>query len=178
MCWALSLLVSLLPHDTRRDARGADGIVVLTGGGTRLERRGPVRKRRGQAAADQRRQPRPPPSETLKDVGAWRPALRLLRRYRLCRRGHPRQCRRKPRTGRTAINFHSLVVVTARYHMPRAMHEFSSAMPGCDAAALSGGSGQHRSRRLVAASAAPCCCCIANIVKYLASLVTTSMAAT
>jgi uncharacterized SAM-binding protein YcdF (DUF218 family) len=25
--------------------------------------------------------------------------------------------------------FHSIVVVTARYHMPRALHEFKSAMP-------------------------------------------------
>ena len=47
----------------------------------------------------------------------------------------------------------SLIVVTARYHMPRALREFSAAMPDVKLAALSGGTGPDRSRRLVAASA-------------------------
>ena len=81
----------------------ADGIVVLTGGGTRLDaavalfEKG-VGKRlliSGVGLATTKRD--------AERRGAWRAAFRLLRRYRLCRRRHPWQCRRKRRTGRMAI---------------------------------------------------------------------------
>ena len=42
-----------------------------------------------------------------------------------------------------AHDFKSLIIVTARYHMPRALREFGSAMPGVDLKALSGRPGPH-----------------------------------
>ena len=45
------------------------------------------------------------------------------------RHDHPRQCRATPRPGRAPNGIHSLLVVTASYHMPRAMAELERALP-------------------------------------------------
>ena len=81
---------------------------------------------------------------------------------------------RKRRTGRAQHHFHSLVVVTARYHMPRSLREFSAVMPDVTLIAypveqsgidLPAGGGIRAPLQLLHR----------EYVKYLASLVMTSL---
>ena len=122
-----ALFVSLLPApvDVRPEA---DGVVVLTGGGPRLEagvalfEKG-VGKRlliTGVGLATSR--------DTLKDM------THAGKRFDCCAdidyaaqdtNGNAVDAAEWAQ----AHKFHSLVVVTARYHMPRALHAFKSAMP-------------------------------------------------
>src|SRR6202012_615650 len=116
------LFVSLLPM-TPAEVPKADGIVVLTGGGTRLDRaealfeRG-VGKRLLISGVDQATT-----KETLKHLIHGGP------RFDCCAdlgygaedtRGNAQETADWAR----GHGFHALVVVTARYHMPRALHEF------------------------------------------------------
>ena len=119
--------VSFLPRSSA-DLGGADGIVVLTGGDMRLDRadalleRG-VGKRLLISGVDQTIT-----KETLK---------RLIRggpRFDCCAdlgyaaedtRGNALETADWAR----AHDFHRLILVTARYHMPRSLREFSAAMP-------------------------------------------------
>ena len=82
---------------------------------------------------------------------------------------------RKPPTGRAQNHFDSLVIVTSRYHMPRAMQEFSTVLPDVTLIAYPvdqsgvdlGGWWRHpRTIQLLHR----------EYVKYLASLVTTRLA--
>lgn len=121
------LFVSLLPQ-TPREVPKADGIVVLTGGGTRLDRaealfeRG-VGKRLLISGVDQATT-----KETLKHLIHGGP------RFDCCvdvgyaaedTRGNAQETK----AWTEAHDFRRLLLVTARYHMPRSLQEFSSAMP-------------------------------------------------
>lgn len=121
------LFVSLLPR-TPHEVPKADGIVVLTGGGTRLDRaealfeRG-VGKRLLISGVDQATT-----KETLKHLVHGGP------RFDCCAdvgyaaedtRGNAQETK----AWTEAHDFRRLLLVTARYHMPRSMQEFSSAMP-------------------------------------------------
>jgi len=121
------LWVSLLPPtpDVKPDA---DGIVVLTGGGPRLDIavalfEGGVGKRlliSGVGATTTR--------DMVKDVahgGARFDCCADIGYAAQDTRGNAAEAAEWARNH----EFRSLVVVTARYHMPRAMHEFSSGMP-------------------------------------------------
>lgn len=119
--------VSLLPM-TPQEVPKADGIVVLTGGGTRLDRaealfeRG-VGRRLLISGVDQETS-----KETLKRL------IHGGQRFDCCAdlgygaedtRGNAEEAR----TWTRAHDFHRLLLVTARYHMPRSLQEFSAAMP-------------------------------------------------
>ena len=107
---------------------GADGIVVLTGGETRLDRadallESGVGKRLLVSGVDQATT-----KETLKHLIHGGP------RFDCCAdlgyaaedtRGNAQEAADWARTH----HFHRLILVTARYHMPRALQEFSAAMP-------------------------------------------------
>lgn len=121
------LFVSLLPT-TPTKAPKADAIVVLTGGGTRLDRaeelfeRG-LGKRLLISGVD------PATSkQTLKHLIHGGP------RFDCCAdMGYAAQDTHGNAQEAAAwvrrYGFHSLILVTARYHMPRALREFSAAMP-------------------------------------------------
>jgi uncharacterized SAM-binding protein YcdF (DUF218 family) len=110
------------------DIKGADGIVVLTGGETRLDRaeallESGAGKRLLISGVDQTTT-----KETLKNLIHGGP------RFECCAdlgyaaedtRGNAQETADWAR----AHNFHSLILVTARYHMPRSLREFSAAMP-------------------------------------------------
>ena len=119
--------VSLLPL-TANDISDADGIVVLTGGETRLDRaealleRG-MGKRLLISGVDQATT-----KETLKNL------IHAGPRFDCCAdlgytaedtRGNAQEAADWARDH----HFRSLILVTARYHMPRSLQEFSTAMP-------------------------------------------------
>lgn len=122
------LFVSLLPM-TPHEVPKADGIVVLTGGGTRLDRaddlfESGVGKRLLISGVDQTIS-----KKTLKNLVHGGP------RFDCCAdvgyaaedtHGNAQEAANWARNHR----FHRLILVTARYHMPRSMQEFSTAMPG------------------------------------------------
>ena len=167
------LFVSLLPM-TPPEVPKTDGIVVLTGGGTRLDRaealfeRG-VGRRLLISGVDQTTT-----KETLKRIVHAGP------RFDCCAdlgyaaedtRGNAQEAK----SWTKAHDFHSLLLVTARYHMPRSLREFSSAMPDVtfvpypveqDRIDLSGWWRYPRTVLLLHR----------EYVKYLASLLTTNMA--
>jgi uncharacterized SAM-binding protein YcdF (DUF218 family) len=119
--------VSLLPK-TPASLSGADGIVVLTGGETRLDRADALLesgagKRLLISGVDQAIT-----KETLKHLIHGGP------RFDCCAdlgyaaedtRGNAQETADWAR----AHNFHRLILVTGRYHMPRSLREFSAAMP-------------------------------------------------
>lgn len=121
------LFVSLLPM-TPDTVPEADGIVVLTGGGARLDRAAAlfeqgVGKRLLISGVDQATS-----KETLKRL------IHGGRRFDCCAdvgytaedtHGNAQEAAVWTR----AHGFHRLLLVTARYHMPRSMQEFSAAMP-------------------------------------------------
>lgn len=119
--------VSFLPATTG-NISSADGIVVLTGGETRLDRaealleRGAA-KRLLISGVDQATT-----KETLKKL------IHAGPRFDCCAdlgytaedtRGNAQEAADWARDH----HFHSLILVTARYHMPRSLQEFSTAMP-------------------------------------------------
>jgi uncharacterized SAM-binding protein YcdF (DUF218 family) len=120
--------ISLLPK-TPADLKGADGIVVLTGGETRLDRavslfESGVGKRLLISGVDETTT-----KETLKHLVHGGP------RFDCCAdlgyaaedtRGNAQETADWAR----AHNFRRLILVTARYHMPRSLQEFSTEMPG------------------------------------------------
>ena len=119
--------VSLLPK-TPADLAAADGIVVLTGGDTRIDRAAALLeqgagKRLLISGVDQATS-----KETLKHLVHGGP------RFDCCAdldyaaedtRGNAQETADWAR----AHDFHRLILVTARYHMPRSLQEFSAAMP-------------------------------------------------
>lgn len=119
--------VSSLPR-TPADLGRADGIVVLTGGDTRLDRAAALFERGvGQrlliSGVDQTTT-----KETLKHLVHGGP------RFDCCADlGYTAQDTRdnaqETADWARAHGFHRLILVTARYHMPRALREFSTAMP-------------------------------------------------
>jgi uncharacterized SAM-binding protein YcdF (DUF218 family) len=167
------LFVSFLPMRPK-NLPDADGVVVLTGGGTRLDRadelfeRG-VGKRLLISGVD------PTTSkETLKHLVHGGP------RFDCCAdlgyaaedtRGNALETADWAR----AHDFHRLILVTARYHMPRSLREFSAAMPDVnflpypveqENVDLSGWWRHPRTVQLLQR----------EYMKYLASFVTTGMA--
>ena len=121
------LFVSLLPM-TPDDVPKADGIVALTGGGTRLDRaealfeRG-AGKRLLISGVDQATS-----KETLKHV------IHAGARFDCCADlGYAAEDTRgnalETNVWARSHDFHRLILVTARYHMPRSLREFSAAMP-------------------------------------------------
>src|SRR5665213_1967374 len=120
--------ISLLPK-TPADLKGADGIVVLTGGETRLDRavslfESGVGKRLLISGVDETTT-----KETLKHLVNGGP------RFDCCADlGYAAEDTRgnadEAAEWSHEHNFKSLIVVTARYHMPRALLEFSHVMPG------------------------------------------------
>ena len=147
----------------RDDLPKADGIVALTGGGARLDtRRGAVRTRRGQAASDQRRRPgdhQGDPEACDRMAGG----VSIAAPISAMRRKTPMAMPQEAADWARAHDFHSLIIVTARYHMPRSLQEFSSRDAGRDldcpirwsraASTLPAGGGIR----------APCFCCTANM---------------
>src|SRR5215469_5182823 len=121
------LFVSLLPR-TPREVPKADGIVVLTGGGTRLDRAEALFERgEGKrlliSGVDQATS-----KETLKRLVHGGP------RFDCCADvGYAAEDTRgnalETKSWSEAHDFHRLLLVTARYHMPRSLQEFSAAMP-------------------------------------------------
>ncbi|HUO03443.1 MAG TPA: YdcF family protein [Rhizomicrobium sp.] len=119
--------VSLLPK-TPADLSAADGIVVLTGGDTRLDRadallESGVGKRLLISGVDQATT-----KETLKHL------IHAGPRFDCCAdlgyaaedtRGNAQEAADWARIH----HLHRLILVTARYHMPRSLEEFSAAMP-------------------------------------------------
>jgi len=119
--------ISLLPK-TPANFDGADGIVVLTGGETRLDRAAAlfehgVGKRLLISGVDEATT-----KETLKHL------VHGGRRFDCCAdlgyaaedtRGNAQETADWAR----AHDFHRLILVTARYHMPRSLQEFATAMP-------------------------------------------------
>jgi len=170
---AFFIWVSLLPlpTDVKPDA---DSIVVLTGGGPRLDTamalfEGGVGKRlliSGVSPTTTR--------DMVKDVahgGARFDCCADIGYAAQDTRGNAAEAAEWARNH----NFHSIVVVTARYHMPRAMHEFSTAMPDMtmlpypvdqDGIDLSGWWRHPQTAQLLHR----------EFVKYLASLATTLIA--
>jgi uncharacterized SAM-binding protein YcdF (DUF218 family) len=118
--------VSLLPEPVRLSR--ADGIVVLTGADTRLDRADELLEQGlGQrlliSGVDQTTA-----KETLKHL------IHAGPRFACCAdmgysaedtRGNAQEAADWARAHR----FHRLILVTSRYHMPRALREFSAAMP-------------------------------------------------
>ncbi|MGH6828556.1 MAG: YdcF family protein [Rhizomicrobium sp.] len=119
--------VSLLPKTPPRPQK-ADGIVVLTGGDTRLDRADDLLERgfgrrllvSGVDIATSK--------ETLAHL------IHAGRRFKCCAdlgyvaedtQGNAQEAADWAR----AHHFHRLILVTSRYHMPRAIREFSAAMP-------------------------------------------------
>ena len=167
------LFVSLLPM-TPRQVPKADGIVVLTGGVRRLDRAEAlfehgVGKRLLVSGVDQTTS-----KETLKHLVHGGP------RFDCCAdlgyaaedtRGNAQETK----AWTEAHDFHTVLLVTARYHMPRSLQEFSSAMPGVTFLPYPVEQGRidladwWRYPRTVLLLHR-------EYVKYLASLVTTSMA--
>ncbi|HXS07478.1 MAG TPA: YdcF family protein [Rhizomicrobium sp.] len=167
------LFVSLLPM-TPDEVPKADGIVVLTGGGTRLDRAEAlfehgVGKRLLISGVDQATT-----KETLKHIMHGGP------RFDCCAdlgyaaedtRGNAQETK----AWTQAHDFHSLLLVTARYHMPRSLQEFSAAMPDVAFTPYPVEQGRidlagwwHYPKTVLLLHR--------EYVKYLASLVTTSMA--
>lgn len=167
------LFVSLLPM-TPDAIPKADGIVVLTGGGTRLDRAEAlfeqgVGKRLLISGVDQATT-----KETLKHL------VHGGRRFDCCAdigysaedtHGNALETANWARTH----DFRRLLLVTARYHMPRSLQEFSTAMPGVTVLPYPVEQGRidlagwWRYPRTVFLLHR-------EYVKYLASLITTSMA--
>jgi len=167
------LFVSFLPMTPRKVPK-ADGIVVLTGGGARLDRaealfENGVGKRLLISGVDQATT-----KDTLKRLVHGGP------RFDCCAdlgysaedtHGNAQEAK----IWAKAHDFQRLLLVTARYHMPRSLREFSAAMPDVtflpypveqDRVDLSGWWHYPRTVLLLHREYA----------KYLASLVTTSMA--
>ncbi len=167
------LFVSLLPM-TPSSVPKADGIVVLTGGGTRLDRaddlfESGVGKRLLISGVDLATS-----KKTLKRLVHGGP------RFDCCAdvgysaedtRGNAQEAASWTRRH----GFHRVILVTARYHMPRSLREFSTAMPDVTLVPypveqgridLSGWWRYPRTVFLLHR----------EYVKYLATLVTTSMA--
>jgi uncharacterized SAM-binding protein YcdF (DUF218 family) len=121
------LFVSLLPM-TPETAPKADGIVVLTGGGTRLDRaddlfESGIGKRLLISGVDQATS-----KETLKHLvhgGARFDCCADVGYAAEDTRGNAQEAASWTRSH----DFHRLILVTARYHMPRSLREFSAAMP-------------------------------------------------
>lgn len=165
--------VSFLPR-TPADLKNADAIVALTGGEMRIERADAlfeqgVGKRLLISGVD-----RTTSKQALKDL------IHAGPRFDCCAdlgyaaedtRGNAREAADWAR----AHHFHRLVLVTARFHMPRSLQEFSAAMPGVDVEPYPveqqhvdlAGWWRHPGTIFLLHQ---------EYVKYLASLVTTSMA--
>jgi len=167
------LFVSLLPK-TPDAVPKADGIVVLTGGGARLDRAEDLFERGAGrrlliSGVDQATT-----KETLKHVvhgGARFDCCADLGYMAEDTRGNAQETANWTRSH----GFHRLILVTARYHMPRSLREFSAAMPGVtvlpypveqDRIDLAGWWRHPRTIFLLHR----------EYVKYLASFITTSMA--
>jgi len=165
--------ISFLPKSPAA-LKGADGIVVLTGGETRLDRavalfESGVGKRLLISGVDEATT-----KEILKHLVHGGP------RFDCCAdlgytaedtRGNAQETADWAR----AHHFHRLILVTARYHMPRSLQEFATAMPDVellpypveqDRINLADWWGHPRTIYLLHR----------EYVKYLVSLVTTSMA--
>ena len=131
IAWLAGLVwfVSLVPRDAAADPAATDAIVVLTGGSQRVEN-GLTLLAEGKA-------------KKLFVSGVYRSTdvkalLRAARRAGamadLLHRARPRSRQHRGNAAETAAwmraeKFHSLRLVTASYHMPRSLLEFSRAMP-------------------------------------------------
>jgi len=119
--------VSLLPA-TPDHVGAADGIVVLTGGGTRLDRadelleRG-LGKRLLISGVDLVAS-----KETLKHLIQGGPRFDCCADLGYAAEDTHDNAQETADWAR-AHHFHRLILVTARYHMPRSLREFSAAMP-------------------------------------------------
>lgn len=119
--------VSLLPP-TPDHVGAADGIVVLTGGGTRLDRadelleRG-LGKRLLISGVDQ-----VATKETLKRLIQGGPRFDCCADLGYAAEDTHDNAQETADWARVH-HFHRLILVTARYHMPRSLQEFSTAMP-------------------------------------------------
>ncbi len=148
-------------HDAGAMLSGADGIVVLTGGDTRLDRAAAlfesgVGKRLLISGVDQATT-----KETLKHLVHGGP------RFDCCAdlgyaaedtRGNAQETA----DWAQRHHFHSLILVTARYHMPRSLQEFSAAMPDVHFCPIR----WSRSASILPAGGgirAPSTCCTANM---------------
>ena len=153
--------VSLLPRFPA-DLRGADGVVVLTGGETRLDRavalfEHGVGKRLLISGVDVATT-----KETLKHRGRMAARVSIAAPIWAMRPKTRTATPLETADWARAHHFHHLIVVTARYHMPRAHAGILQRDAGCALDALSGGTGQYRSCPTGGSIRRPFCCCIAN----------------
>ena len=137
---------------TRRShsTRNADGIVVLTGGASRIadaiELLAAGRGKRllitGVHHATSAARDRAPGAAT---TSGWSPAASIS----TTPRSTPSATRRRRGAGRRSAGFRSLIVVTSNYHMPRAMAELARQLPDVELIAVPGGQRQAARRAVV-----------------------------
>ena len=128
--YALSffLFVALLPRAPELMPQ-ADGIVALTGGGARLDAAEALfEKGKGQRLLISGVDP-DTSKATLKDMVHGGPRFDCCADIGYAAENTHGNALEAADWAR-GHNFNSLVIVTARYHMPRALNEFSGAMPG------------------------------------------------
>ncbi|HXR95161.1 MAG TPA: YdcF family protein [Rhizomicrobium sp.] len=122
--------ITLLPK-APADLKGADGVVVLTGGETRLDRavalfESGAGKRLLISGVDQTTT-----KDTLKHLLHGGPRFQCCADLGYAAEDTHGNAQEAADWAR-AHNFHRLILVTARYHMPRALKEFSAAMPSVE----------------------------------------------
>ena len=138
-CSASGFFLWLLPNEEVALDRNADGIVVLTGGTSRVtDALELLAAGRGKRLLITGVNPGTTTADIAHQSADYEPLPGLLRRSRLFRDQHARQCGARHAAGRSTASFHSLIVVTSAYHMPRALAEIAHQLPDVDAHPVSG----------------------------------------